>query len=228
MTNKSAPPASANDLYQPWFDLNRCPHCEIASPNFSVVYQKGIGRSGDSNVILNCASCDHLVMVKTNQFGRRIAIWPQKKTYSTDIPERARKSLEEARAALAIPSLSIVGAARAVDFMLSAKGFAGGPKTSLAGRIRDAASQHVITPDMKEWADEVRLDANAERHADVDSPDPTLADAERALGFAEALAEILFELPAKVTRGRVAKPMATDSGGQLDGISRAPRPIHPL
>ncbi|WP_404991334.1 DUF4145 domain-containing protein [Cupriavidus pauculus] len=113
--------------------------------------------------------------------------------------------------------------------MLAEKGFPGGKGTNLAGRINDAAAKHVITADMKEWADEVRLDANAERHADTTSPEPTKEDAERALRFAEALAELLFELPARVKRGRgknPSQPVATTVGSP--NISKAPRPITPL
>lgn len=89
--------------------------------------------------------------------------------------------------------------------MLKEKGYTEG---TLFRRIEQAASDHVITEDMKAWAHEVRLGANAERHADMDEPDPTKEDAERQLKFAEALAEILFELPARVKRGR-----AKDEGG---------------
>ncbi|WP_454727750.1 MULTISPECIES: hypothetical protein [Cupriavidus] len=43
---------------------------------------------------------------------------------------------------------------------------------------------------------EIRDSSNIERHADEDGEEPTREEAERCLKFAEALAEILFELPA--------------------------------
>jgi hypothetical protein len=54
---------------------------------------------------------------------------------------------------------------------------------------------------MARWAHNVRLDANDERHADENAPFPEIEDAQRCLDFAMALAEILFMLPARVTRG---------------------------
>ncbi|WP_186296794.1 DUF4145 domain-containing protein [Cupriavidus campinensis] len=138
--------------------------------------------------------------VLTNLFLQPLAWWPEPKTYSQDIPQKPRKSLDEARAALSTPSLSIVGSARAIDYMLKERGYKG--DESLFRRIAAAADDHVITQDMKEWADEVRRESNIERHADDDAPDATIEDAERVLKFAEALAELLFELPARVKRGR--------------------------
>ena len=50
---------------------------------------------------------------------------------------------------------------------------------------------------MAKWAHQVRLDANEQRHADESIPLPTIGDAQ----FVEALAEFLFVLPARVSRG---------------------------
>jgi hypothetical protein len=78
-----------------------------------------------------------------------------------------------------------------VDSMLKQKGFKDG---SLRARIDQAAKEHFITPDMVKWAHQVRLDATEHRH-------PEEGDAERCLSFALALAEALYVLPARVTRG---------------------------
>jgi hypothetical protein len=98
-------------------------------------------------------------------------------------------------------------AASAVDAMLKEKGLKDG---SLYNRIEQAAANHLITPGMAEWAHEVRLDANDQRHADENAPLPTSDDAQRIVEFASALAEFLFVLPARVQRGREAaqKPPA--------------------
>ena len=50
-------------------------------------------------------------------------------------------------------------------------------------------------------SDQVRLDANDQRHADEAAPLPTQQDAARSLGFALALADVLCVIPARVTRG---------------------------
>lgn len=93
---------------------------------------------------------------------------------------------------------SIMLAASAVDAMLKAKGLKEG---HLYARIDNAAENHLITKDVARWAHQVRLDANEQRHVDEEAPLPTLEDAKRCLDFALALADILFVLPASVTRG---------------------------
>jgi hypothetical protein len=88
--------------------------------------------------------------------------------------------------------------ASSVDAMLKSKGYVDG---SLYSRIDKAAVDHLITEGMAEWAHQVRLDANDERHADHDAPLPTEADARRSIAFVEALAQFLFILPAMIRAG---------------------------
>ena len=72
---------------------------------------------------------------------------------------------------------------------------------SLHERIEKAAEDNLITAGMAEWAHDVRLDANDERHANDSADMPTEDDANRAIEFVSAFAEYLFVLPAKVRRG---------------------------
>ncbi len=159
--------------------------------------------------MLKCASCEQCTLVES-ELDQTKRVWPASKSYSNDIPDRPRQALIDADGTLAYPSPSIVSSATAVDWMLKIKGLTEG---SLGRRIDEAARQHLITDDMRAWAHEVRLGANAERHADLETPAPTVDEARRQLSFAEALAEILFVLPARVTRGRAGqnKPAATSS-----------------
>ena len=89
-------------------------------------------------------------------------------------------------------------AASAVDAMLKAKDY---KKGSLDSRIKQAVTDHLITKEMGQWAHEVRLDANEQRHADENYAIPGEADANRAIEFAKALALFLFVMPNRVTRG---------------------------
>jgi hypothetical protein len=120
------------------------------------------------------------------------------KTVNDDIPEKPRKYLQQALNSLHAPAGAVMLAASAVDSMLRLKGYSDG---SLYSRIEQAAKAHVITIDMAEWAHDVRLDANDQRHADDSASFPTEADASRSIDFASALAEILFVLPGRVQRG---------------------------
>ena len=92
--------------------------------------------------------------------------------------------------------------ASAVDAMLKEKGLRDG---GLYPRIEAAIKSGLITADMGKWAHEVRLDANDERHADVDASAATETDARKCIDFAKALAEILFVLPARIQRGLEGK-----------------------
>lgn len=207
-----------------WFGLERCPHCQIAVPNFVQEHKHEIRYTDHSVYALRCSSCDLLTVVRADQWMNPLEFWPKPVTYSKDIPDRARLRLIDARATLAHPSPSIVSSAAAIDFMLKAKGLKEG---KLFRRIEQAAEQHLITEDMKAWAHEIRDGSNIERHADEDYPEPTREEAERILRFAEALAEILFELPARVARGRLgSEPVELDSDPVP--ISKAPTPIKPL
>jgi hypothetical protein len=89
--------------------------------------------------------------------------------------------------------------ASAVDAMLKDKGYKDG---TLNNRIDAAAKDHLITDEMAAWAHEIRLDANDQRHADEAASLPTGDDATRVIEFAQALAQFLYVLPARVERGR--------------------------
>jgi hypothetical protein len=96
--------------------------------------------------------------------------------------------------------------ASAVDAMLKARDLKDG---SVYSRIDRASDTHLITPDMAKWAHQIRLDANDQRHADEAAPLPTQDDAKRCLDFALALADVLFVLPSRVTRGLKDAPPKT-------------------
>lgn len=89
--------------------------------------------------------------------------------------------------------------ASSVDALLKEKGLKAG---SLYSRIEQAARNGLITKDMAEWAHEVRLDANDERHADEQAALPTEPEARRCIDFVRALALFRFVLPSMVEQGR--------------------------
>src|SRR5262249_14840509 len=127
-----------------------------------------------------------------------IECYPYIEEIDTVIPSRPREYLLQAREGLGQAMASIVMSAGAVDSMLKDKQLVAG---SLYCRIDEAAATHLITPDMAKWAHQIRLDANDQRHADESAAMPTKEDAQRCLDFALALAEVLYVLPSRVTRG---------------------------
>jgi hypothetical protein len=128
-------------------------------------------------------------------------IWPSPFSVSDTLPVRAREFLTQAAASLHAPAGAVMLTASAVDAMLKDKGFKDG---SLNSRIDAAATAHLITDEMAAWAHEIRLDANDQRHADEAAALPEAADAAKGIEFANALAQFLYVLPARVERGRKA------------------------
>jgi hypothetical protein len=146
-----------------------------------------------------------VVVASARAFNEEVlAIFPEVRRVTGDIPDRVRAFLEQALETTHAPAGSVMLAASGVDAMLKEKGFKTG---SLYARIEEAAAAHAITADMSKWAHEVRLDANDQRHADEAATLPTVEEAKRSVDFALALAEILFVLPGRVKRGiDAAKP----------------------
>ena len=128
-----------------------------------------------------CVSCAGVVLAESAENDGVITrMVPTPETVDENIPERARKYLQQALDSLNAPSGAIMLAGSAVDAMLKDKKY---KKVSLYDRIDKAAEDHLITPQMATWAHEVRLDANDERHADEDSDMPSSGDAERSVAF---------------------------------------------
>lgn len=126
-------------------------------------------------------------------------IWPSPIEVAEELPPRAREFLSQAIASLHAPAGAVMLTASSVDAMLKAKDYRDG---SLYSRIDAAQKAGLITEEMAAWAHEVRLDANDQRHADESVALPGAADAQKAIEFANALAQFLFVLPARVERGR--------------------------
>lgn len=190
---------------QAFLALERCPYCHIARPSLvrqwatkTASYDKRMLRDW---AVYSCQTCGGLVTCGSLDGTGLIMteMYPSTSAASEDIPERARSFLQQAIESIHAPAGSIMLAASAVDAMLKAKGKKDG---SLYKRIDEAAQDHLITQEMALWAHEVRLDANDQRHADEEAALPTENDAKRSIGFASALGDFLFALPAKVEAGR--------------------------
>jgi Domain of unknown function (DUF4145) len=185
--------------------LERCPHCAIARPTMPTQWS---GKSSNHSetakwqwAVFSCTSCGGHVLVSSKEgtAGKVSGIWPTPVEVPEAVPERARAYLGQAHSSLHTPAGAIMLAASALDSMLKAKGLRDG---SLYKRIDEASAAHLITHEMGLWAHEVRLDANDQRHADDDGPLPSSEDAVRVVEFANAVAQFLFVLPARVAKGR--------------------------
>ena len=188
-------------------DLARCPQCAIASPRLSVVWAspRAMPRTDGGQerwwACYTCSSCGDVVGARAIFDGRNFHVeenFPNAKMAHEDIPEIARRFLQQAFETLHAPDAAAVMAGSAVDGMLKAKGY---EKGSLYNRIDKAVGDNVLTQGMADWAHEVRLGSNRPRHADVNRPHMTADEARQSVEFAEALGNFLFVLTAKIDRG---------------------------
>lgn len=183
--------------------VDRCPHCSVANPNLAQKHQIQTNDHANQNTRMwsfyQCARCGGIVTASAHDVNLEVLeMFPDSRKVSDDIPDRARSYLEQAIASIHAPSGAVMLCASAVDAMLKHKNYSTG---SLYHRLERAITDNLITSEMAQWAHDVRLDANDERHADETAIMPTEDDAKRTIDFVAAFAEYLFVLPAKVRRG---------------------------
>jgi len=180
--------------------LDRCPRCGIAKPLLKRHFMLESGGTSRRHwALYSCSVCSGVILAMARaRDGEMVECLPSPVSVSHTVPQRAREYLQQAQETIGQPAASIVMSASAIDAMLKKRGWSDG---TLYARIDKAAEDHLITADMAKWAHQVRLDANEQRHADEAAPLPGREDAERCFTFALALAEFLFVLPARVTRG---------------------------
>lgn len=185
-----------------YLHISRCPWCGIDKPHIHLNTSIATASHNQLNQriwgIYYCENCGGVILLIQRKGSQKTSLLPELQEIDPSVPERARHYLQEAIATISTPSASVVVSASAVDAMLKNKGYKEG---SLNSRIEEAANNHLITDEMKTWAHEVRLEANAQRHADETSDLPTTKDAEQMIEFAKALAEFLFVLPSRVQKG---------------------------
>lgn len=138
-----------------------------------------------------------------------VASFPDAKVAHEDIPQTARRFLQQGFETLRAPDAAAVMAGSAVDAMLKAHKLTDG---SLYARIDQALKQGLLTEGMANWAHSVRLGSNRPRHADEKRPHVSPEEAKQSVEFAEALGNFLFVLTARIDRGIKAAEEATPPG----------------
>ena len=188
-------------LLQTHLHLARCPHCNVDTPNLSFVGQfQPVSSEGKQWYwrAYACTRCAGVITANAPGWDHDVnSIFPSTQDVSEDLPERARAYLNQALNSLSSPAGAVMLAASAVDAMLKAKELTAG---SLYSRIDEAVKAHLITDQMAEWAHDVRLDANDQRHSDDNAPLPNAEQAKKCVEFATAFGQFLFVLPARVER----------------------------
>lgn len=198
-------------------EVRRCPHCGIANPLLALTWHsKGFVQRKDQGqpslwAAYACSTCGSVVLTKgAPGIGEAnapiVALFPEPKAAHQDIPELARRYLQQAYDTLHAPDAAAVMAGSSVDAMLKALNYSDG---SLYTRIDKAREDGMLTQGMADWAHEVRLGSNRPRHADADRPHVSPEEAAQSVEFAEALANFLFVLTARIDRGIAKAKEAT-------------------
>lgn len=225
-------------LRDPLNEMPRCPRCGAARPTLHLqIFVFPEARVNENQglegwAVYQCSSCNDIIAFKAtmpwsrNSDNIRKQINGHYEVYPTEMmpnasedfndwPERAATYMRQALEALGAPDGAVMLAGSAVDAMLKEKGYQDG---SVHSRIERAVKDNVLTADMGAWAHEVRLAANAPRHADRESPHATKQEALAALEFTRALAQFLFILPARVERGKQAALVAQPQDSDCDDV----------
>ena len=196
--------------------LKRCPHCSVDNPNLVTVYQEFTTTADNGSNqrhwrVYKCLRCGGIVTACCSPYNNREVqnIYPTPQTVNEDLPFKVKEYLQQAIDSVFAPAGSVMLCANAVDAMLKEKGYIEG---SLYTRINLASEDGLITKEMAAWAHQVRLDANDQRHSDVNASLPTVDDAKQSIEFTQTLAEFLFVLPSKITRGINAAKTSTIKG----------------
>ena len=200
-------------------ELDRCPHCEVDRPTLSRFHSFATHTyTGENKRVWGvhvCSRCGGAMLACGLAESHPIAaLYPSTNGIDKSIPGQARGYLKEAISTQQAPNASIMVCASAVDAMLKAKGYTEG---WLFDRINKAVEDGLLTEAMGKWAHQIRLDANDPRHADQKAAAPTTEDAARCIEFAKALAEFVFVLPSRVTRGLTAAIAAAPAEQQNEG-----------
>lgn len=136
------------------------------------------------------------------------SLWPEIKDAGAPqhCPPTVERIFKQARAAQARRERDSAAMAfgKALDVAISV--FAPDMIGRLVLRIDQLAQEHRITPEMRNWAHEVRLIRNEGAHEDQE---PTSEDIEAIASFTETLLEYLFTLPAQVAERTARRIGAT-------------------
>jgi predicted RNA-binding Zn-ribbon protein involved in translation (DUF1610 family) len=198
--------------------LARCPHCSIANPMLYAAWPTQVtpradGAAAEAWAAFACTSCGSVVTARchrTQSANYITELYPPPIVVDEELPETAKRFLQQAHETQHAPDAAAVMAGSAVDAMLKHLGLKEG---SVYKRIEQAVEANILTKAMGEWAHFVRLGSNRPRHADAESAHVTPEEAKQSIEFATALGQFLFVLTARVERGIESAKDAVGEGG---------------
>ena len=195
-----------------------CPHCDVGvevtiSCHDSNGEEWGVGR---------CPLCDGIFFLRweEGEFGDEVTFTHPAvhAKASQDIRGAIREFYEEALRCVEAeaPNGALVMCRRALEEPLNDLG---GSKGQLPKRLERLVKKHIITPDLKDWADHARIGgklaahgAGGEEWGDESLVKGAISEAKDVLLFMEAFFEYVYVIPARNQRRRTrTKPPASES-----------------
>ncbi|WP_454761282.1 DUF4145 domain-containing protein [Caulobacter segnis] len=197
-----------------------CPHCPINQVAASQAWEGSVrDKSYHWYVTLLCGSCGKPItaMLRANSYPNKpstigaanlqdkfevLDLWPQRVEFSAPnhSPENVARRFLEGEVAFRQRSWNAAVAMYRSALDIATKALDGVPKgLTFFKRLQWLHEQHRITPDMKDWADHVRVEGNEALH---DPEDFTEEDARPLRLFTEMFLRYIFELPGEVAAFR--------------------------
>lgn len=190
-----------------------CPHCPATHVTLSIPWNDKVpGKNSEWNGVGVCPACGKPICFQAKRNGHlaspqghqgeiepffAVRSWPSRETAVAPLhtpPSVAKRFLEGEDAYLRGSWNAAVAMYRsALD--IATKGLDGVPAGSFYNRLKWLHENSRITPDMKAWADHVRIEGNEALH---DPDDFEEADAKPLRLFTEMFLRYTFELPGEV------------------------------
>lgn len=204
-----------------------CPHCGANNMTFNVSVDHAHGEEGRlRSAIAICARCDSPVVVKARWLAyaerpelrsdhhgdllangnlRVLGLWPKAEPINAPqhLPDAVHRAYMEAAKARKASLWNAACSSYRRCMELGLKAFA--PEVEawkLEKRIDRLAAEHRITPDLKTWAHELRLDGNEAVHGDEDATQEITDQMHHLTYF---LLTYLYTLPKQVEEARVRR-----------------------
>jgi Domain of unknown function (DUF4145) len=190
-----------------------CPHCRVAAhfspkwsePQYDDPYVQVESYTAFARLCDNCKMPVCGVYPEGADEGDE-TVWPivVARVDYPDVPDAIAGAAREAQQALAASAAraSVLMARATLEATAKDRGIATG---TLGSKIEKLSAQGLISQDMKEVADEIRLAGNEAAHGDILYEPISIADAKEIVELMDAKLMRIYQEPAKVARVRASR-----------------------
>ena len=201
-----------------------CPHCPTAQVAFEIRWNEAVRRQPVAwKCAAVCGACDGVIcfvaifgpgrqnVAPMHSEGNIEPIWlvqtiwpsPAETSAPAHTPGAVARRFVQGENAFRRSDWNAAVAMYRSALDIATKGMDGVPAGSFYERLQWLHGQHRITPDMRDWADHVRVEGNVALH---DPEEFTEQDAKPLRLFAETFLRYVFELPGEVRSFREGPP----------------------